>query len=397
MLRQLTNSNFSIFAEMVAAPARPIEYCPAAMERLMVYLSPYVECVKGVRFKYHARNKIELINFQTREEQEAYQNAWEDYLKACALIEEREGEGGGGKFMILVQFLKFRQAAELIRAPYLARRLYDIAYKKQRNALCGLGFKETIAKITSHLVTDYHVPREDISLIWGGITSKKKKKTLDKEQMDRMKELFSLEDLSMLKELGIESDDDDITKRAEQSELEQGLKDRNRLLNLGAQSKKDRQINIDRFQQDKSKFCLFTFKSGGVGLSLHQETPTNRVRESLFSPTYSAIEMVQGLGRAARLTSCSDTEQTIVFYANTIEVRVSVTCSQKLKCLSKAVQKRESWESVIFGVTKDGLDSAQDNDVMDDGEEESDGLLSGGSIVDEEDDDDSDDNSLIKV
>lgn len=387
MKRILTNSNFSMWAEMVSAPAKPTEYVEASVERMMEYLNPYVENVKNIKFKYHAQNKIELISFSTPEEEQAYINAWEDYLLAVAKIEERDGEGAGGKFMILVQFLKFRQAAELIRAPYLAKRLYSIVYDNNRSAICACNFKETISKIVSILVLDYKVPRDEISLIWGGQVSKKKKKTLSREEMLKVKELFTLEDLDMLRDLGIESELEELnTTNEENNELEKRLKSNRDLLQLGVQNKNERQRNIDNFQNDKSKFCLFTFKSGGVGLSLHQETPQNRVRESLLAPTYSAIELVQGLGRAARLTSCSDTEQTVIFYANTIEVRVSLIASKKLKCLSKAVQKKESWDTVIFGVSKPEYkeDYESDDAEQQESEEDSDSVLAGGGSMEEE-------------
>jgi len=354
MQRRLTNSNFLTFAQLVAAPSDPTEYNPAAVKRLMQYLSPYIIDVKGIRFKHHAKNKIELISFSTPQEQQAYANAWENYMKSVAMLEG--GDMPGGKFMILVQFLKFRQAAELIRAPYLARRLYDIVYHKGKSAVCAVNFRETISKITSILVNDYGVSRDEISLIWGGQAAKaakKKGKSIDKNRMEEMKTLFTEEDLKFLREMGaIDEEDNDTNNLSldnDAKEADKAKQDMRTKLRLGTQSKQQRQLEIDRFQNDVSKFCIFTFKSGGVGLSLHQELPTRRQRETLVSPTYSAIELVQGLGRTARFTSCSDTEQTVVFYAGTIEVRVAARVSKKLMCLREVVRQRETWESVIMG------------------------------------------------
>lgn len=358
-MRQLTNENWGEFSSRVAMPAQPTDWSPAAMERLMVYLKDYIVDVRGVHSKYHARNKVELIEFSTPEEQRQYILAWEKYLEALAKL-EGSTDIPGGKFLILVQFLKFRQAAELIRAPYLARRLYNIVYKKERSAVCACNFKETIAKITSILVNDYNVPRNEISLIWGGmlstITKKRKKQTkADKEIAKFIAEKFSDADKEFLEELGIFDDDvcnvdqEGGSKILELSAAEAEEENSRAKLQLGKQSPIQRQQNIDRFQRDQSKFCMFTFKSGGVGLSLHQETETNRVRETLLAPTYSAIELVQGMGRAHRITSCSDTDQTIVFYRGTIEERVAARVSQKMKCLRKVVRQKESWESVILG------------------------------------------------
>jgi len=382
-LRTLTNSNFNLFAEAISAPSKPTDYCEAAMGRVMQYLNPYIVHVKGVRFKYHARNKVELIHFQSRAEREAYDKAYEDYLKACA---ENEEKGDMGSFGVLVELLKFRQAAELIRAPYLARRMYDIVNKKQRAAIGALSFKETTIKITSILVDDYCVPRSEISLIWGGYTQKKlKKKKLTEAQVDRVRDLFGNMDTELLESLGIYLDEGDKKAEMDNSHKNTEMKLLCDRLELGPQSKKKRQENIDDFQRDRSKYCLFTFKSGGVGLSLHQETPENRVRETLLAPVYSAIELVQGLGRAPRLTSCSDTEQTVVFYADTIETRVAQIASMKLKCLSKCVQKKESWEDVLFGVSKI---EREDEEV--ESEEDADAMLAGGgdSIIESTEEED---------
>lgn len=362
MQRILTNNNFLTFAQQVAAPSEPHEYNAEAVKRLMKYLAPYVVDVKGIRFKHKAKNKIELINFSTPEEKRAYDNAWEDYQKALALLENRDVPGG--RFMILVQFLKFRQAAELIRAPYLARRMYDIVNKKGKSAVCALNFRETIAKITTILVRDYGVPRSEVSLIWGGMQTKPRKR-LSKEKVEQMRELFTDEDMEFLKDLGIleESETQVEALEAEIAKEEANAKTYNEL-KLGTQSKIQRQAEIDKFQEDKSKYCLFTFKAGGVGLSLHQELPNRRARETLIAPTYSAIELVQGLGRTARFTSCSDTDQTMVFYSGTIEVRVAQTVSMKLRCLKEVVRQRESWEAVILG---EKPPPEEDEPIKDDG------------------------------
>lgn len=396
MLRTLTNSNFSVFAELVSAPSDPTDYSPAAMARLMEYLSPYIVDVKGVHFKHHARNKIKLIEFSNQQERDAYAQAWTNYLNAIAKLQDSSMPGG--KFLLLVQFLKFRQAAELIRAPWIARELWEIVNRRKKSAVCALNFKETISKIVHILVLDYGVSRDEISLIWGGqankgVKKKRKKKPLEElsiQDKTKLKELFSAEDVAWLKEMGIDTELDELTTPDEVKPVSANsiLPVSNlELLRLGTQNKIQRQENIDRFQADKSRYCLFTFKAGGVGLSLHQETPENFTRETILAPTYSAIELVQGLGRAHRITSCSDTEQTIVFYAGTIEVRVSLRVSQKLKCLRKVVRQKESWESVIM---KEGGDDSSSSEPTTETEEPADDVLSGGSEVDTDDEDEED-------
>lgn len=351
MIRQLTNRNFESWASLVAAPSDPTEYNEAAMGRCMEFLSPYIVDVPPPRPKYHSKNFIELIGFTTAAEQQAYLAAYENYLKQCALIEGREG-GGGGRFMLLVQFLKFRQAAELIRAPYLAKRAYETAFRRgdEKSVILACNFKETISKIVKILVLDYGVSRYDISLVWGGAhnirakKANKKVKEMTAAERERLLKAFdSPEDRLLLKDLGI-----DIEQEIQPKVQEKPDDPYIDALRLGSQSIRQRQEEIDRFQSDQSRFCIFTFKAGGVGLSLHQNKPEYRTREALLAPTYSAIELVQGLGRAARLTSCSDTKQTIIFYRNTIEEHVALKVSQKLKCLRRVVQQRDAWDSIIL-------------------------------------------------
>jgi hypothetical protein len=344
---KITNDNFKQFAITVAMPQSPEDYSPAAMKRLMTIIDPYVVDVKGISFKFKARNKVELIDFSTNEEAEFYHNTEKRFLEELALI---QGKGYPNEQILqLVLLQKFQQAAELIRAPYLAKRMYEIRNKKNRSAVCAFKYKETGAKIVSILVMDYGISRDRISMIWGGMQSKSKGKTGKASKADKMlaNMKFDEKDIEFLKSIGIDTPTDLQDISEEQDDQEQ--KRTNTLLRLGTQSKVQRQSEIDKFQCDKADYCLFTFKSGGVGLSLHQNQEWMRPRETLLAPTYSAMELVQGLGRCPRITSCSDTEQTVVFYANTIEVDVALRVSQKLKCLREVVRSKETWESVIIG------------------------------------------------
>lgn len=357
----VTNENWSTFAKEVAYPDDPDDYSPPAVDRLMKYLEPYIVQVKGVRSQFNAKNSVLMIEFQNEEERKFYDQAWERYLEEVAKLQAAGllDEAGGG-FMILVQFLKFRMAAELCRAPYLAAKMYE-AVQEGKAGVVAVNFKGTIKKIVEILHDKYGVSRELISLIWGGgkavatVKQKKKKQFTDNPKL-----------LEFMQSQGLSLEDVDVDN------VEDYVEEKERAeLQLGAQSLKQRQKEIDSFQSGKSLYCLYTFKSGGVGLSLHhtdeltkskatkkksgwyvEETIKNvptRQREVYLAPTYSAIELVQGLGRAPRLTSMSDTNQTVIFYKGTIEEQVATIVSQKLRCLRRVVRARESWESVIIG------------------------------------------------
>jgi len=358
----LSNESWADYASHIAGASEPEEYCQASVKRLMESLNPYIVDVKGVRPQFNALNSIQLIEFATEEERRFYTDAWEKYEERKKKIEGYELSGSQSRFLILAQFTVFRKAAELCRAERLADAMYD-AVQKGEAATCAANFKGTISRIVQILHSKYGVPRDMISLIWGGGKTAKNEKQKKKEKLDAAPDV-----LALLGELGMTMDD---LKLGDVDEYVDDDKDNAIMhkLRLGPQSKVERQKEIDRFQSGKSLYCLFTFKAGGVGLSLHHtdeltkekcrrkknnwvhvedvaSIPT-RPRICFLAPTFSAIELVQGLGRCPRLTSLSDTRQIVIFYRGTIEERVAAIVSQKLRCLKEVVRTRESWESVI--------------------------------------------------
>lgn len=389
----LVNKNtWSTYSGAIASPSAPDEYNEAACERLMKDLDRYVVRVKGVRPQFDAQNVVESIRFETKEESDYYHAAWDRYIKEKAKLDAlaiAEGRATNG-LNELVAFQKFRMAAEYCRREHLARELYKIVNENGKAAVCALNFKGSIIAVVKILVEKYKVPRDKISLVWGGGQTALTKKQKDKKKILALQDKFIAMGMSseeMLEELGLDEVEDRIIE-----ELDPSLK-------LGNQSPDERQKEIDKFQSGKSLYCLFTFRAGGVGLSLHHtdefttkwdETregyvewfktiqewnkgkPENkqvkpgkvrckesgyayeedipfipvRPRELISSVTYSAIELVQGLGRCPRLTSLSNTLQRLLHYVATIEDDVKAIVSCKLRCLSKVVRNREKWMDV---------------------------------------------------
>jgi len=380
----LSQDNWPVWSSFIAAPSDPEEYSEAAVQRLMAALSPYVVDVKNVRPQFKALNRVKMIDFECAEDRERYDSAYVRYLEACQKVESSTG----GAFAQLVEWLKFRQEAELIRAPYIAGEMYR-GVQEGYAAVAALNFKATEAKIAHVLYTRYKVPRSQISLIWGG-SSIYSLKQEDKISMDEIRGMLA----------GImrgEQVDPKLLAKAKQQLLAQnaGLGDVPPELDLGPQNYEKRQVEIDRFQSGQSLYCLFNFKSGGVGLSLHhsdaltiqkvrrksdsayayvEDIPNIPIRPRItyLAPTYSAIELVQGLGRVPRITSLSDTLQTLVFYRGTIEAAVAAIVSQKLRCLKHVVRQKESWESVIVGKSKEEVKQIENSqpaeDTVDGGE-----------------------------
>jgi hypothetical protein len=357
----LNNKTWPAYAHVIAGGS-PYDYNEAAVDRLMKDLDDYIVQVKGVRPQFDAINSTELIDFQSEEEEKFYRAAWDRYLEEKAKLDAIaaiEGKGATG-INELVAFQKFRMCAELCRKEYLAKEMYDIVQNKKKAAVCALNFKGSIISVVKILCDKYKVPREQISLIWGGgqteLTQKQKNKKKILENADKLR-AAGVDVDEMLRGLELDKIEDRIVEELDPS------------LRLGAQSKEERQVEIDRFQSGRSLYCLFTFRAGGVGLSLHhsdeqvkekvrrkdsgyavEEDIPNisvRPRETIVAPTYSAIELVQGLGRAPRLTSLSDTVQRLVFYRRSIERDVAAIVAAKLRCLKAVVRQRESWMDIV--------------------------------------------------
>lgn len=361
---KLNANNWKVWSAFVAAPAEPEDYNEAAVERLIEKISPYIVDVRNVNPQFSAINRVKMIDFANHGEKARYDSAYIRYLEACSKIEASTS----GAFAQLVEWLKFRQEAELIRAPFLAKEMHD-AVVGGYAAVCACNFKATMAKVVAELHFKYGVPRSLISMIWGG------SQTYANESGT-----LTTEDIKQLLSACMRGEEVDVRqlKRAKQQLLAQGagLGNLPKELDLGPQNYDKSQKEIDRFQKGESLYCLFNFKSGGVGLSLHhsdeytkekvrrdkktgyantEDIPNIRTRQrcTILAPTYSAIELVQGLGRVPRITSLSDTTQVIVFYRGTIEVAVASIVSQKLRCLKKVVRKRETWETVILNQPKE--------------------------------------------
>jgi len=100
----------------------------------------------------------------------------------------------------------------------------------------------------------------------------------------------------------------------------------------GGQDDYDRVLEIRKFQQGGTRICLCMTQAGGTGISLHDETG-EFPRVSLISPSFSAVDLRQVLGRIHRAGSKSHAVQKIVFANDTVEMRVCKAVRQKLNNL----------------------------------------------------------------
>lgn len=127
----------------------------------------------------------------------------------------------------------------------------------------------------------------------------------------------------------------------------------------------DNKMAQDKFQSGECDILLFTMKSGGVGISLHHDRVTTKPRYIILPPTWSAIDLVQALGRGHRLTTISPTEQEILWYAGTIEDEVKLRVELKLNCITESITAKEQFSDTFTESILEELESKVDLDELD--------------------------------
>ena len=101
---------------------------------------------------------------------------------------------------------------------------------------------------------------------------------------------------------------------------------------VGGQSDKVRQKDIEDFQSDNKRIMIANLAAGNAGVSLH-DLIGNHPRGSIISPSYSAINLLQALGRCHRAEGKTTVIQKILFAAGTIEEEACKRVQSKLNAL----------------------------------------------------------------
>jgi hypothetical protein len=96
-----------------------------------------------------------------------------------------------------------------------------------------------------------------------------------------------------------------------------------------------RDMDIAAFQRNEAVVCVAQIGAGGVGVSLH-DVRQERPRRSLITPSFTASEVKQALGRIHR-SGGTRVVQTFVLAAGTIEERVNNALQGKLRCIETLI------------------------------------------------------------
>lgn len=438
----LTNEHWADFARNMATDYGKVADTDAnqhdvnGVDRVVSYLDEYIVRNKNIRSQFKAFNHVKFVDFVTEKGREEYNTCVEKFLARKAKLEANEKMTEGQRALCTLTILLYlRMGAETNcdRIKLMADSMYD-SVQSGKAAGCGSNFKEFIVKMVKYLIEVKGVKRSDISIIWGG-QPKETEKQKQKAKLQKNKELYEmfLEEGFTLDDIGLE----------DTRQFDDELKNLPKEWNLGSQDAKQRQEEIDRFQRGESRYALYTFRAGGVGLSLHhsdefcedydrtipgfdewykdkilslpehKRPPKGKARrkesgfvyeedvkyiltkprEGFFTPTYSGIETVQASGRLPRITSLSDTNQFFIYLRDTIELKVGARQSKTLRCLAKTVRQREDWYDIVinnknyddFGDRVDGKTANLIANGPNDKDNDNDIEIEGTYIDDEED------------
>ena len=97
----------------------------------------------------------------------------------------------------------------------------------------------------------------------------------------------------------------------------------------GGQTSDERAEAVGKFQTNEYRICICMVQAGGVGLSLHDLKGTHP-RVSFISPSFSAIDLRQSLGRIHRAGGLSLARQYVLFAADSVEEDVCRAVRRKL-------------------------------------------------------------------
>lgn len=98
---------------------------------------------------------------------------------------------------------------------------------------------------------------------------------------------------------------------------------------FGEQTLEERTKAIKDFNNDDSRLIICNIRAGGVGISLH-DTNGKFPRMSIISPTWSAQDLLQVLGRVNRANAKTDSIQRIIFSDDKYERMVCKNMTEKI-------------------------------------------------------------------
>jgi hypothetical protein len=315
----VTIDNWSSVAQQIAYPGDAFSPDENAVKRAVALLGPSFYQMDPIPETFKLRNRIRCIDFVSSKDRDFYNAALSRWMRA-----DMEARAGLCSFALMrIEDLKLRQAAETLKAPIMADLLFN-QVAQGFSAVAGVCFKDSLVEIVNNLVHKKNVDPKSISILWGGFTAKERqRKAAEQEVSSRLTE-------SQIKEL-IDDDlyDEVLATYGQSNKLDLSAIDK-KLLCLQTAETRDGQVQ--KFQSNRAKYCIFTLPVGREGLNLHDETGT-APRRGVYGLCYSDKATVQIVRRIHRVTSKSDTFGEFLAFNDTRDINVAMRVSEKLKAL----------------------------------------------------------------
>jgi hypothetical protein len=303
-----------------------------AMKKYNDFLGIHLVRPPEDKLSYKIRNRIDIVEFPSPAAEHDYREAEAKYVQAV------EASGGTVGDLQMAQFVIFRRADELIKAPIYA----DYMCRERaagRAPVLAVCFIETVLEVCSILASRGWT-RDELSLIWGGQKLIEASDCFTSHEMSGILTRAKTEQANYLAEFGTEPEDEYFflsrkekakfkrTREFNKSRLRRGqtkLEQNTRVawlkqFELDKQTDVERHKEVKRFLADETLGCIFTFSAGGTGIDLDNQIEGGRPRTLIATICYWAEEFLQAFGRCARIMTKSDVEHVIPMFNNTITV-----------------------------------------------------------------------------
>jgi hypothetical protein len=349
--RPLSRETFPEFARTLTLGADPRSANAAALERWGAAIGERFIKPPGDPQKVKALNKVKLFEITDPVNQNMLKNAMKNYLEAL----ERTGRSIDPQGQVMVAFMVMARAAELATVDtWVADAIH--AHQNGYAPVIAIRFVETLKELVMKLCeSDYFkskgITKDKISLIWGGNREIKLEELLPESKAAEIAAKMGMwildnpdearkpkaEDIGITKEefrsfhKGIKYTSERIFREMTKDAFAQ-RNEKLREMKLHNQNQKERHENVQAFLNGETEFCIYTLSSGGTGISLDHRYVHTRPRYVMSTMTYWAEEFAQALGRCVRITTLTDTQQSIYVPEGTIlSDHMAPKLAQKLK------------------------------------------------------------------
>jgi len=349
--QRITYENFNTGFANIIANGSPDKVTKASTKRLWEVLRHRIIELPRVKWPHKAVNSVKLYEFETPEDRALYRAAWQRHCERCRLL-GKDPDAGAEYTSLMI----FAREVEPIRARQVVREMVANVMEG-RTSVMATRFTDTIVRAVFELQDTYNIPRDQISIIWGGRKNIEPERLLTQDDTTKIMAEMSESGGTMSRETMrlIQRNMDwqkdrllfgDVTDEAQAARY-QRLKD---LGLIGVQTKQKRQVEINKFKNGISKYCFFTADSGGTGLSLEHASDTTSQRYLWATPIYNGKQFVQVMGRCPRRVSWSDSIQYVCLMNGTIESQhVAPILDKKLQAAGEFTSQKDDIAMVLAG------------------------------------------------